>query len=97
MLGLERDLYVLGVLLALVATVAPTFLLAAGIRRIGPAPAAIAGTIGPVSTVGMAHVFLGDPITLPQVGGALLVLLGANLVALGRPAPLAPHQTTVTR
>jgi drug/metabolite transporter (DMT)-like permease len=95
--GLSRPVYELGLLLALFATVLPTFLLAAGIRRIGPGPAGIAGTVGPVSTVLLAHVFLGEPVTLPQVAGALLVLAGATLVALGRPAKLAPHQSTVTR
>jgi drug/metabolite transporter (DMT)-like permease len=94
---LPREVYELGLLLAFFATVLPTFLLAAGIRRIGPGPAGIAGTVGPVSTVFLAHAFLGEPVTLPQVGGAVLVLAGATLVALGRPAKLAPHQSTVTR
>jgi drug/metabolite transporter (DMT)-like permease len=95
--GLPREVYGLGLLLAFLATVLPTFLLAAGIRRIGPGPAGIAGTVGPVSTVFLAHAFLGEPVTLPQVSGALLVLAGATLVAMGRPAKLAPHQSTVTR
>lgn len=96
-MGLPREVYELGLLLAFLATVLPTFLLAAGIRRIGPGPAGIAGTVGPVSTVFLAHAFLGEPVTLPQVAGALLVLAGATLVALGRPAKLTPHQSTVTR
>ncbi len=95
--GLPREVYELGLLLAFLATVLPTFLLAAGIRRIGSGPAGIVGTVGPVSTVFLAHVFLGEPVTLPQVLGALLVLAGATLVALGRPTNIAPHQSTVTR
>ncbi|HVJ17323.1 MAG TPA: DMT family transporter [Polyangiaceae bacterium] len=97
LLGLPGPVYELGLWLALVATVLPTFLLAEGIRRIGPGPAAITGTLGPVSTIALAHVFLGEPILVLQVAGAALVLAGATLVALGRPSRLEPHQTTVTR
>ncbi|HEV8247648.1 MAG TPA: DMT family transporter, partial [Polyangiaceae bacterium] len=95
--GLPAPVYELGLWLALVATVLPTFLLAEGIRRIGPGPAAIAGTIGPVSTLALANIFLGEPVLPLQIFGAVLVLAGATLVALGRPTSLRPHQTTVTR
>ncbi len=95
--GLPRPVYVLGLWLAIVATVLPTFMLAEGIRRIGPGPAAIAGMIGPVSTLVLAYVFLGEPVLPLQVLGATLVLAGATLVALGRPSQLKAHQTTVTR
>ena len=97
LLGLPGPVYELGLWLALVATVLPTFMLAEGIRRIGPGPAAIAGTLGPVSTIALAHLFLGEPILALQVVGASLVLAGATLVALGRPNRLEPYQTTVTR
>ncbi len=97
LLGLRAEVYELGLWLAVVATVLPTFLLAEGIRRVGPGPAAIAGTLGPVSTILLAHFFLGEPILPLQVAGAALVLGGATLVALGRPSRLEPHQTTVTR
>jgi drug/metabolite transporter (DMT)-like permease len=76
--------YVDGLLLALVCTVLPVFLLAEGIRRIGAGPAAIIGAVGPVSTLALAHVVLGEPVHFIQAIGTLLVLIGASVVARGR-------------
>jgi drug/metabolite transporter (DMT)-like permease len=83
--GYAAPVYGLGALMALLATVLPTFALAEGIRRIGPGASAILGTTGPVSTLFLAHVFLGEAITPIGVVGTALVLLGATLVALRVP------------
>lgn len=76
--------YGIGVLLALVCTVLPVFLLGEGIRRIGAGPSAIIGAVGPVSTIALAHWVLGEPVHLVQGIGTLLVLVGATVVARGR-------------
>jgi drug/metabolite transporter (DMT)-like permease len=68
-------------LLALVCTVLPVFLLSEGIRRIGAGPAAIIGAVGPVSTLALANVFLGEPLHLLQALGTVFVLVGATVVA----------------
>jgi len=68
------------VLLALVATVIPSFLLSAGMKRIGANNAAIVTSIGPVSTILQAHFILGDPIFAEQVAGTLLVIVGVLLI-----------------
>lgn len=72
-----------GLLLALVCTVLPVFLLAEGIRRIGAGPAAIVGAVGPVSTLLLAHLLLGEPVHAVQAVGTALVLVGATVVARG--------------
>jgi drug/metabolite transporter (DMT)-like permease len=69
-----------GFLLALVATVIPSFLLSAGMKRIGANNAAIVTSIGPVSTIVQAHFFLGDRIFAEQVIGTVLVIAGVLLV-----------------
>jgi drug/metabolite transporter (DMT)-like permease len=61
---------------ALVATVAPAFLLAAGMRRLGTSRASVLATVGPVSTLLLAYWFLDEPLTLVQLVGSSLVLLG---------------------
>lgn len=73
---LPMPVYQLSLAMAIVSTVLPVFMLSAAIRRIGSGHASLVGTIGPVSTLLMAAVFLGEPMTLLQVGGATLVLMG---------------------
>lgn len=80
--GLPWIVYVYGVLLATIGTVIPTVLLSKGIALTGAGPAAILTTVGPISTIVLAHVLLGEPITLGQTLGSLLVLLGVTLVSL---------------
>lgn len=73
--------YVYGIVLGLVCTVLPVFLLAEGIRRIGAGPASIIGAVGPVSTIALAHFALGEPVHALQLVGTVLVLVGATVVA----------------
>lgn len=81
LLGFSPSVYWLALLMAMASTVMPAFALSLGIRRIGPGPAAVLGTTGPVSTLFLAHVALGEPLTLVQLAGATLVVAGATLVA----------------
>jgi drug/metabolite transporter (DMT)-like permease len=75
----SHNLWTYGVLLALFATVIPSFMLSAGMKRIGANNAAIVTSIGPVSTILQAHFILGDPIFAEQVIGTLLVIAGVLL------------------
>lgn len=88
-LGLPADprLWEYSVLLALVATVFPSFMISAGMRRIGANNAAIITSIGPVSTILQAHFILGDPIFTEQVIGTLLVIIGVLLTGWKGRAP----------
>jgi drug/metabolite transporter (DMT)-like permease len=69
-----------GFLLAFVATVIPSYLLSAGMKRIGANNAAIVTSVGPVSTILQAHFFLGDKIFVEQVIGTILVIAGVLLI-----------------
>jgi len=68
------------VLLALIATVIPSFMLSYGMKSIGANNAAIVSSIGPVSTILQAHWILGEPIFAAQVAGTLLVIVGVVLI-----------------
>jgi drug/metabolite transporter (DMT)-like permease len=70
------QVYVLGLLTGVVATVVPAFLLAAGMKRLGTSRASLIATIGPVTTLLLAYWFLDEPITAIQLAGSGLVLLG---------------------
>lgn len=74
------DHWYYGILLAVVATVLPSFLIAQGMKRIGSNNVAIISAIGPVSTIIQAHFVLGEHIFPAQVAGTLLVIAGVLLI-----------------
>ena len=82
------DLWWYGILLALIATVIPTFMLSAALKKIGANNVAIISSIGPVSTILQAHFFLGEPIFVEQMIGTALVLFGVLLLSI-KPKKLA--------
>lgn len=71
--------YAVGI--ALVATVIPSFMVAEGIRRLGAGPASIISSIGPISTIMLAAVFLGEVFSTWQWVGAVLVIGGVFLLS----------------
>jgi len=91
LVGLPPSAYVIGLVMALLATVLPAFLLARGIALIGSGPAAIVSTVGPVSTILLAYLVLHEAISPAEFLGTGLVLCGASLVASSaKPAKAAP-------
>ena len=77
---MEANLLGYGLALAILATVIPTFLMSAGIKKIGSSNAAIISSIGPVSTILQAHFVLGEKITIEQITGTILVIIGVLLI-----------------
>jgi drug/metabolite transporter (DMT)-like permease len=73
-----------GILLAVVATVLPTFMMSGGMKRIGSNNVAIISAIGPVSTIIQAHFILHEKIFPAQIAGTLLVILGVVLIGWKR-------------
>lgn len=90
-LVLPMPVYGYGLAMAVFSTVLPTWWIAEGIRRLGSNQTAMVSSIGPVSTIALAWLFLGEPVTAIQLGGAVLVLAGVWLVTAKREAaPPAP-------
>lgn len=81
-LNLPLRVYELSLAMAIFSTVLPVFMLSFAIRRIGSGSASLIGTIGPVSTIYMAYVFLGEHISMLQVAGSILVLCGVLIVSM---------------
>jgi drug/metabolite transporter (DMT)-like permease len=69
-----------GFLLAIIATVAPSFLISNAMKRIGSNNVAIIASIGPVSTILQAHFILGEDIFTEQIIGTALVIIGVLLL-----------------
>lgn len=78
--------YAMALGMALLSTVMPAFMLSAGIRRIGARSAGLISAIGPVSTILLAAVYLGEPVTAAQLAGTALVIGGVLVVSLPRRA-----------
>jgi drug/metabolite transporter (DMT)-like permease len=79
---LSMRVYQLSMVMAMVSTVLPVFMLSAAIRLIGSGHASLIGSIGPVSTLFMAGIFLGEELTVQQIGGAALVMAGVLSLTL---------------
>jgi drug/metabolite transporter (DMT)-like permease len=71
----------LSALNAVACTFAPVLMVMMAIERIGASLTAQTGTIGPLSTILMAVVLLGEPFTVWVAAGTVLVLTGIWLLA----------------
>lgn len=67
--------------MAMLATVLPSFMVAEGIRRLGAGPASIISSVGPISTILLASVFLGESFGPWQWLGTVLVISGVLLLS----------------
>ncbi|MDD2915135.1 MAG: DMT family transporter [Gallionella sp.] len=81
-LDLPLRVYEFSIAMAIFSTVLPVFLLSFAIRRIGSGSASLIGTVGPVSTIYMAYLFLNESISLLQIAGSSLVLVGVLIISL---------------
>ncbi|MFA5170871.1 MAG: DMT family transporter [Sulfuriferula sp.] len=80
-LQLPARIYLLSVAMAVFSTVLPVFMLSAAIRLINPGRTSLIGSAGPVATIFMAYLFLGETIGGLQIAGSILVLCGVLLIS----------------
>lgn len=78
----------LSVLNATLCTFAPVLMVMMAIERIGASLTAQAGTVGPLSTILLAVVLLGEPFTVWIAAGTALVLSGIWLLTRAQAADL---------
>jgi len=81
-LVVAQEVYVITFVMALFSTVLPLWLVAEGLRRIGPNQVALVGCIGPLSTMVFGQIFLDEAIAPIQLVGAGLVLAGVLIISL---------------
>jgi drug/metabolite transporter (DMT)-like permease len=72
----------LGVVIAIAATVLPSFFMNAALSRISAQANATVSTMSPVGTIVLAVVVLGDRLTTVDIVGSALVLLGVGFFTL---------------
>lgn len=73
-------IYLYTFMMAIVSTVIPSYLVAESIRRIGSDNTAIVASIGPVSTIIQAYLFLQEPIHALQIAGTVLIIAGVLMI-----------------
>ena len=84
-LDLPMNIYAYSVCLAVFSTALPVWMMAEALKRIGASDASMIGTIGPVVTIFLGAIFLGEDVSAMQLVGAGLVLAGVAMISLARP------------
>lgn len=80
------EVYLLGFLIAIFATVIPSYLVSEAISRINSSNFAVIAGFGPISTIVLAAIFLNEHLTIMQLFGALVVIIGILLVSTKKKA-----------
>lgn len=75
-LRLPSEVYVIGFCMALFATVIPSYLISYAIKILGASNFSIFGSLGPVSTITLAYIFLGETLTFIQIAGGVVIVCG---------------------
>lgn len=76
------QVYGLGFLIAVFATVIPSFLVSTSIKMISSSNFAVVAGVGPISTIVLAAIFLNERLTWLQLFGAIVVIIGILIVSL---------------
>ncbi|WP_068472770.1 DMT family transporter [Saccharicrinis aurantiacus] len=74
------EIYQLSAIMAVVCTIIPSLLLAEAIRILGSSNVAVLGSVGPISTIVLAVIFLDEKITIYQILGTVIVIAGISFL-----------------
>jgi len=78
---LHQMVYLYAILMALFATVVPSYLINHAIKRLGATKVGILGSVGPISTITLAYIFLGEQLSFWQAIGAIFIIIGVTIVS----------------
>lgn len=79
-----KEVYHLSIGLCIISTVLPSLFISEAIRRIGATRVAIIGSIGPISTILLASIYLCEKINAFQWIGSIIVISGVLLVNMAK-------------
>ncbi len=83
-LAQPAEVYWLSLINGVFSTVLPVFATMMAVERIGASRTSLAAMVGPVATIALAYVFLGETVSGWQIAGTALVLTG--IYVLSRPS-----------
>ena len=75
-----KEVYIYCLVMAIFCTVLPSYLVSFAIKKLGASRFSIIGSIGPVFTISLAMIFLGESITIIQMIGVAIVIIGVKIV-----------------
>ncbi|WP_407409262.1 DMT family transporter [Acinetobacter sp.] len=81
---LPTQTFYYGLMLGFFVTVLPTIFMALSIQRLGPAQSAMIASIGPILTIILATLFLGEYMNAMQWLGCALNIMGVLMITLGK-------------
>ena len=84
-LAVAPEVLVLSLINGTLCTFLPVVMVMIAIARIGATSAAQCGMVGPLSTISLGAVFLGEAMTPSLIAGTVLVLAGISLLAAAVP------------
>lgn len=79
------EVYILGGLMAILSTLIPSFLVSLAIKKLGASDFSIVGSLGPISTIILAYIFLDERLSFIQIIGALIVIFGVMYISKNKP------------
>jgi len=82
----HQQVYFWGAVLALISTIIPTFFMAYGMKVLGAKKVSLLAVIGPVSTMVLGVVFLGDRLSNVQIAGAIVVVMAVTFIVISNKA-----------
>jgi drug/metabolite transporter (DMT)-like permease len=82
LLGLPTIVYVYALAMAIISTVIPSYLVSVSRNRLGAGNTAIIASIGPVSTILQAYMFLGEKVSALQWLGTVFIVGGILMISL---------------
>lgn len=77
-----KEVYIIGLTIAIVSTVFPSFLMAKGISYIGSSNMAIIASVGPIATIFLSYYILQENFTLIHIIGTIFVLIGVLMISI---------------
>lgn len=79
---LPMEIYVIAFCMAVFSTIIPSFLVSEAIKKMGSSNFAIVGSLGPVSTIILAVIFIQEKITVYQLIGTAVVIGGISVLKM---------------
>lgn len=77
----DTEVYGIALAMAILSTVIPSYLISAAIKGLGAPNFSIIGSLGPVSTIILANIFLDETLSPLQVVGTVVVIAGIYVVS----------------